>query len=338
LITLRDRYRGCMLGGAVGDALGAGIEFLSLADIRRRHGPRGVNGYVPAYGRLGAITDDTQMTLFTAEGLLRDRQQPTEGRDPVAAIWAAYRRWLATQDGHRAADGSWLASHDFLHHQRAPGVTCLSAVESGHPGTLSHPVNNSKGCGGVMRAAPAGLADGDPFSLGCQAAALTHGHPTGQQAAGALALMVSELSRGVSLRDAVATAIGRLRQADSGEETAAALAAAAAAAQQGRLSADEIGVLGEGWTAEEAGNRHPLRAHCAQLRSGVLHAVNHSGDSDSTGAICGNLLGTALSAAAIDRDLVEGLEGSAIISQVADDLHDVFGLGQPPSAQRYPAG
>jgi ADP-ribosylglycohydrolase len=92
LITLRDRYRGCLLGGAVGDALGAGIEFLSLADIRRRHGPRGVSGYVPAYGRLGAITDDTQMTLFTAEGLRRDRQQPAEGRDPAAAIWAAYWR------------------------------------------------------------------------------------------------------------------------------------------------------------------------------------------------------------------------------------------------------
>ncbi len=70
----------------------------------------------------------------------------------------------------------------------------------------------------------------------------------------------------------------------------------------------------------------------------MLHAVNHGGDSDSTGAICGSLLGTALGAAAIDQDLVEGLEGRAIISQVADDLHDVFGLGQPPPAQRCPAG
>jgi ADP-ribosylglycohydrolase len=68
LITLRDRYRGCLLGGAVGDALGAGIEFWSLADIRAQHGPGGLTGYVPCYGRPNAITDDTQMTLFTAEG------------------------------------------------------------------------------------------------------------------------------------------------------------------------------------------------------------------------------------------------------------------------------
>jgi ADP-ribosylglycohydrolase len=75
MITLRDRYRGCLLGGAVGDALGAGIVFLSLGEIRQRYGPTGVTGYVSAYGRAGAITDDTQMTLFTAEGLLRDQQQ-----------------------------------------------------------------------------------------------------------------------------------------------------------------------------------------------------------------------------------------------------------------------
>ena len=41
MITMRDRYRGCLLGGAVGDALGAGIEFASLAEIRRKHGPAG---------------------------------------------------------------------------------------------------------------------------------------------------------------------------------------------------------------------------------------------------------------------------------------------------------
>ena len=68
----------------------------------------------------------------------------------------------------------------FLHHGRAPGTTCLSALHAGHPGTVS---NNSKGCGGVMRVAPAGLAGGDPFTLGCQAAAPTYSHPSGYLAA-----------------------------------------------------------------------------------------------------------------------------------------------------------
>lgn len=66
-----DRIAGCLLGGALGDALGAAIEFDSIEVIRRRHGVHGVQGLVPAYGRRGAITDDTQMTLFTVEGIIR---------------------------------------------------------------------------------------------------------------------------------------------------------------------------------------------------------------------------------------------------------------------------
>lgn len=190
-----------------------------------------------------------------------------------------------------------------------------------------------------MRVAPAGLAaGGDPFSLGCQAAALTHGHPSGYLAAGALALMVSELIRGRDLRAAAATAITRLQQADGGEEVTAALTAAVHTAELGPLSADAIGILGQGWTAEEA---LAIATHCAltadSFRSGVLHAVNHDGDSDSTGAICGNLLGAALGAAAIDGDLLAQLEGRDIITQVADDLHDVFAGRRSPDGQRYPA-
>jgi ADP-ribosylglycohydrolase len=199
-------------------------------------------------------------------------------------------------------------------------------------------VNDSKGCGGVMRVAPAGLAGGDPFALGCEAAALTHGHPSGHLAAGAMALMVSELISGRDLRVAAGAAIRKLEQVEDGEEVTAALNAAVRAADLGSLSADEIGNLGEGWTAEEA---LAIATHCAltatSFRSGVLHAVNHSGDSDSTGAICGNLLGAALGVGAIDSDLLAGLEGRDVITQVADDLYDVFADGQAPSTQRYPA-
>jgi len=71
---LADRFRGCLLAGAAGDTLGAPVEFMGLASIRDRFGPGGIRGLAPAYGREGgAITDDTQMTLFTAE----ERCKPT---------------------------------------------------------------------------------------------------------------------------------------------------------------------------------------------------------------------------------------------------------------------
>lgn len=340
-----DRYRGCLLGGAVGDALGAGVEFLSLAEIRRRHGPAGITGYVPAYGRLGAITDDTQMTLFTAEGLLRDRRLPPAERDATAAIWRAYRRWLSTQEqlhNPTCPSDGWLASQGFLRAERAPGDTCLSALQAGQPGTLLDRVNDSKGCGGVMRVAPVGLAADDPFALGCRAAALTHGHPSGYYSAGALAVIIGELVRGADLRAAVGAALDALRgvamPSESAEVTAS-LEQAVALAARGPASPATITALGAGWVGEEA---LAIAVYCtltaADFRSGVLAAVNHGGDSDSTGAIAGSLLGASLGAGVIDGDLLGGLEGRNVISLVADDLHSVFACGHAPDAGRYPSG
>ncbi|MGB8841599.1 MAG: ADP-ribosylglycohydrolase family protein [Aliidongia sp.] len=68
---MQNRFRGCLLGGAVGDALGAPVEFMTSAGIAGHFGQQGIRDFVPAYGRRGAITDDTQMTLFTAEGRTR---------------------------------------------------------------------------------------------------------------------------------------------------------------------------------------------------------------------------------------------------------------------------
>ncbi|RPJ69686.1 MAG: ADP-ribosylglycohydrolase family protein, partial [Acidobacteria bacterium] len=165
---MRSKFLGCLLGGAVGDALGAPVEFMSLAEIRRRFGPRGVEDYAPAYGRRGAITDDTQMTLFTAEGLIRGLVRwRSKGIAHVPSVVAhAYLRWLRTQGESSACkvddpdeDRGWLYSQRELHHRRAPGNTCLSALREMK--TLGAPARNtSKGCGGVMRVAPAGLLVG----------------------------------------------------------------------------------------------------------------------------------------------------------------------------------
>jgi len=83
--TLHTRIRGCLLGGAVGDALGWPVEFMKIDEIRRRYGPDGIREYDPsAPGGLGAITDDTQMTLFTAEGILRSTTRCMEHGQYVA--------------------------------------------------------------------------------------------------------------------------------------------------------------------------------------------------------------------------------------------------------------
>jgi len=340
--ALRSRFRGCLLGGAVGDALGAGVEFLSLEEIRERFGPAGVTGYVPAYGRRGAITDDTQMTLFTADGLIRAQQQVLAGGAPDLdlELWRAYRRWLSTQDAGvtRPPDETgWLLGQAFLHSSRAPGNTCLQALRDGRPGSELAPVNDSKGCGGVMRVAPAGLAAAEPFTAGCHAAALTHGHPTGYLAAGALAVMISEIVAGHDLPEAVGTAIGRVRDHAAGDEVARALTGAVAAAAAGPPLPATVAKLGQGWVGEEALG---IATYCALaaggFRSAVLLAVNHDGDSDSTGAVCGNLVGALLGAESIDPVFLDDLEGRDVIDRVADDLYEVFIERRRIPGDRYP--
>ncbi|MGW7515282.1 ADP-ribosylglycohydrolase family protein [Streptomyces sp. NPDC054796] len=327
----RSRVRGCLLGGAIGDALGAGIEFDSLDTIRRTHGASGVTDYVSAYGRRGAITDDTQMTLFTMDGLIRAHvRRDTGAWHPPTDVHAAYRRWAATQrdwgpDERKKEDG-WLAREEWLYARRAPGNACLSGLADDRMGTVETPKNpQSKGCGTVMRSAPFGLLVGwEPqlvFQLAVECAAQTHGHPTGYLAAGAFAAIVHALARGDSLDHAVQKALAQLAARPGHEETSDALKRALGAVRQGMPTAERVAALGEGWTAEEALS---IGVYCAlvaeDVRHGLLLAVNHGGDSDSTGSVCGNLLGAIHGETALPPGWVAELEGRATILELADDF------------------
>ncbi|MFB7287293.1 ADP-ribosylglycohydrolase family protein [Actinacidiphila glaucinigra] len=327
----RSRVRGCLLGGAIGDALGAGVESDSLAAIRQAHGENGVTGYVPAYGRRGAVTDDTQMTLFTAEGLIRAQVRRDAGAwHPPTDVHRAYLRWAATQNAwgpdERRKDTGWLAREEWLYARRAPGRACLTGLGDERMGTLGSPKNpRSKDCGTVMRSAPFGLLVGwEPhlvFQLAAECAAQTHGHPTGVLAAGAFAVIVHGLARGEALDGAVQHALALIAARPGHEETSAALQAALGAVRQGLPGAERVESLGAGRTAEEA---LAVGVYCAlvaeDVRHGLLLAVNHSGDSDSTGSICGNLLGVQHGETALPPAWIAELEGRGTILELADDF------------------
>lgn len=335
---IRDRYVGCLLGGAVGDALGAPVEFMRRAEILKRFGPDGITAYAAAFGRIGAITDDTQMTLFTAEGLLRSSVR-VDGApvSTIARVTAnALLRWLRTQgvsnDHNAEADAGepgWLFEQRELHSRRAPGNTCVSSLRAMKQ--LGQPArNDSKGCGAVMRAAPVGLygwrlklESREIFRLGTELGALTHGHPTGSLTSGALAVLVSFLLDDVPLLDALSRTKCFLREAPAHEETFRAIERAEKLAASRTEPALAIARIGEGWIAEEA---LAISIYCAlvatDFRQGVILAVNHDGDSDSTGSITGNLLGATHGTKAIPAGWLEPLELRLVISTVAEDLFD----------------
>lgn len=360
--TYESRLRGCLLGGALGDALGAPLEFMSLSEIHQEYGPAGLTA--PPDQPLD-FTDDTQMTLFTAEGLIRIHSQAMDRgtADTHEVLDHAYHRWLRTQDSptlrwdSRIDDSpGWLLGVQGLHRQAAPGQTCLSLATNSEIGRLGESaLNNSKGCGTVMRVAPVGFFtppsgpdDYDLFDLGCISGFLTHGHPSGYLAAGALAYLLEQIRAGITLRMALAKVESRLAQEDAHDEVLEALQQAQTLERTGHDSSpDEVESLGGGWVAEEA---LAIAVYCALAAErsddpwtyGTLLAVNHSGDSDSTGAIAGNLLGAIHGEQVLPGAWLEQLSLAEVVSELADDFISTC-AAEPPTdfrskdwMQRYP--
>lgn len=220
-----------------------------------------------------------------------------------------------------------LSGQAWLYARRAPGNACLSGLRSGRMHTLDNVANpTSKGCGAVMRSAPFGLSrawDADhAFDLAVRCAVQTHGHPTGYLAAGAFAAIIRHLLDGVNLDEAVRRVVRTLDRRTGGEETARALRTAVRAAAEGKADAERVEEIGGGWVAEEA---LAIAVYCAlthaeDVRSALLLAVNHSGDSDSTGAITGNLLGVTHGLSALPQAWVAALEGRETIERLVADF------------------
>lgn len=336
--VLLNRVRGSLVAGAAGDALGYEVEFLKLDAIRRAFGPDGIREFVlhtGAHGQYAALfSDDTQMTLFTIEGLLDAEKH---NKTYCAAIDNAYLSWYATQVGTKRPKSA-LAAVPELNERRAPGNTCLSAlraVSNGHD-----PVNNSKGCGGVMRIAPVALFGAlrpdwsaeRVAKLAADASQLTHMHPLGYIPSALVAYVIFKL-----VRDEAPTAESLRRYIGDGLEAIAPLFAAdfrylqenadlmekaVELASNSSSDPENIAMLGEGWVAEEAA---AIALYCAlrhfdSIENALCAASNHDGDSDSTAAICGNILGAARGYDAIPEKFVNSLELLPLLLSMADSI------------------
>ncbi len=338
-----DKYRGCLIGGAAGDALGYAVEFKGENQIFSQYGENGITEYVLEDG-IAVFSDDTQMTLFTANGLLlaQTAEVTQGGQKPYAYyINRCYEDWYRTQyEDYPLKDKyfeSWLVNIPRLFAWRAPGNSCLSAIENPDFGSIEEPINNSKGCGGVMRVAPIGLFFDNtemPIDqidrIGAEAAALTHGHSLGYITSAGLVHIVNLLAHtDIALPDAVKDMEQAMAKQFAGDKHLDSFLQLTEKAIE--LSAsdssdlDAIHQLGEGWVAEET---LAIAIYCALKYSNnfdkaIITAVNHKGDSDSTGAVTGNILGAYLGLKGIPQKYLDNLELKEVILEIADDLfHD----------------
>lgn len=320
---LASRVLGCLFGGALGDALGYPIEFRSWAQIAERFGPAGLTAPLVQGGR-SLVSDDTQMTLYTAEGLLAglDAGYADEPDRLLEHIRQAYLAWFQTQreDWHPGARG--LSQHRELWAIRAPGSTCLSALRAGARGTPTAPINESKGSGGLMRVAPLGLVpsiDADrAFRLAHAAAALTHGHPAGRLSAAALASLLRDLMAEMPIAAALGRMEVRLEAAGDASAVVRAVQAARALAATDTPAREAIATLGQGWSGDEAlaiGIFAVLRAE--HFEAAVQIAANQDGDSDTTAAVAGQIWGAAQGIESLPADWIRHLDVLEPLGEIA---------------------
>lgn len=312
-IPTQDRYLGCMLGLAVGDALGWPVEFLRLSAIRAHFGPDGITDLHPSHHHpRGTFTDDTQMSLALARAIL------SHGTTPEAEFIAESARQFVL----------WSQSPE---NDRAPGTTCMAGCRA-----LAHDVNwrapghnDSKGCGTAMRTATIGLAwHGDENTItrmAAQTSELTHGHPVATAGGVATALLVSWALDGMPPDEMLRQLVDRTRPISS--EFAEKVLQVPTVLH--RESRGAYGVLGGAWTAHEAVAcaLYAFMKSPSDYRQTVITAVNMDGDSDSVGCIAGAISGAYNGVAAIPDPWRQDVEQRETLIEIACALH-AFAVGR----------
>lgn len=360
--SIRNKIRGSLIGGAIGDALGYPVEFMNEDQIFKKYGDIGIQYYdINNTNNLAIISDDTQMTLFTANALLfaihRQRNRGISG-DPRHYALHAYLGWLHTQqfpyskenripDDWRGWASYLLRDIPELYVRRAPGLTCLEGLGLRKEKTdnnihisdyISDKINDSKGCGGLMRVAPLGLSvnfwEMERLDMeGAQLAAITHTHPLGYMPAAMLTHILNRLvytENHKTLKSIIIEAQKYTNKifADTPyiSELNNIIKKAIILSENSNSDIENIHKLGEGWVAEEA---LAIAIYCSlkyknNFAKAIIASVNHNGDSDSTGAITGNIMGALLGYDKIDNSWFSALELHNLILQIADNLYTDF--------------
>jgi ADP-ribosyl-[dinitrogen reductase] hydrolase len=296
IASVRMRARASLLGAAVGDALGAPLEFLTQSEISARHGrlTKMVGGGWLNL-RAGQVTDDTEMSLCLARSLVAGTWSPED----VARRFGAWMRGNPVDVGNTCRRGisRYLAT-----------------------GKLWAPPNEGDaGNGAVMRVAPAALATlGNPHMLkrlAIEQAHLTHNHP---------------------LSDAACTLVGRLIQQGCLAEAREQLRSTVeqATAEIPRFRFEPYRGLATGYVADTLQTVLHFLFATSSFEEAVVATVNQGGDADTTGTIVGAIAGAHYGLEQIPKQWWSKLPGDLVseLGYLADTLVARSPLGQQQAA------
>ena len=342
----RSLYRGCLLGLAVGDAMGCAVDEKTWDEIVSCYGPNGLLGY-DLVNDCTCITSYTQIAAYACNGLLLSQSWGKKGTfAPYVAT--ALREWSTAQAFPRVPDKCrcWVARLPYMRRKNCRDVRMLDALRAQTLGTLEKPINGASHPGSLPEAVAVGLfytpklmTPDQVGTLGAELIALTHGDPetilTGAVLAYIIAGILQEPEQ--ELEDQFVCAIQAM-QADfsdrfpqAAQQVADKLSQAIELSYKGGDPQRRIESL-RCSTAVEclAGAIFSSLTSRDDFDMAMITAVNHSGRSSAVGALTGAILGAVLGEEALPEFYLESLEPRAMLRELADDLY-----AGPPAASLF---
>ena len=333
-------YRGCLLGLAVGDAMGYTVDERTLPQIRSDYGPEGLLGYDLVNG-YADVTSYTQLAAFACNGLLLGLT-----RGQMQGVMAPYVRYIALAErewaqGQRYTGSAgrtfcWVAGARELRGRRCMDTRMLDPLNRGAPGSMEEPVNRFVSPGAITLAVPVGMffnplrvGREEIDRLGAEAIALTHGAPQAFLAGGVLTHMISRIiwdgadNLKELTREAAASLQTRFgREYHQTTEIRELLNLALSLAETCKISRTDAMEQLRCVTAAEvlAGAVYAAVCHPGNFDEAMITAVNHSGRSGAVGALTGAILGARLGETEVPDFYLEPLEPADILRALADDM------------------
>lgn len=309
-IDLRNRYRGSLLGLAVGDALGTTLEFRAPGTFTPIDD---MVGGGPFRLQAGQWTDDTSMALCLAESLLQCNG--FDARDQMQR----YNRWAL--EGYLSSTGVCFdigtTVSGALRRFREGGPEADPYAGSIHP--------NTAGNGSLMRLAPVPLfyAGGDPreaITRAGESSRTTHGAPAAVDGCRYMAGLILGALSGVEKSGLIIPGFEPPGAAGLWQATPLAQPVADVAAGSFRMKSDAK-IRGTGYVVDSLEAALWAFARSSSFAEGALLAVNLGDDADTTGAVYGQLAGAYYGEAGIPVSWLERLHEREFIAGLADQLY-----------------
>lgn len=324
---------GCLLGLAVGDAMGYAVDEKNWEEICEDYGPNGLLGYDSVNGRAVA-SSHTQVAAYAANGLLL---AVTRGRHESASrfVGVALKEWARKQ--HLPGDPEkcycWVSHMSVMRQRRCKDIRMLDALRM-ELGTPEKPANRHSTPGPLTGAMMVGLAYDEKYmqprqvgTLGAQVVALTNGSPYAFLSGAVLANLIAGILQepDLALKEQVLQAIEAMQIQfafhPQTEEVAKYLMDAVVLAE----SAKDPRQVMEDFSCRDARECTAAAIYAClvcpeDFDAAMILAINHSGRSGAVGALAGGILGAKLGAEVLPEFYLETLECGDVLQTLAADL------------------